>query len=51
MNHRNVETYFPIDEHRMIINEPFQTTENSEKFDVRVNVQGGGTAAKPKPSA
>ena len=35
----------------MIINEPFQTTENSEKFDVRVNVQGGGTAGKPKPSA
>ena len=46
VNHRNVETYFPIDEHRMIINEPFQTTENSEKFDVRVNVQGGGTAGQ-----
>ena len=46
VNHRNVETYFPIDEHRMIINEPFQTTENSEKFDVRVNVQGGGIAGQ-----
>ena len=46
VNHRNVETYFPIDEHRMIMNEPFQTTENSEKFDVRVNVQGGGTAGQ-----
>ena len=46
MNHRNVETYFPIDEHRMIINEPFQVTENAEKFDVRVNVQGGGTAGQ-----
>ena len=46
VNHRNVETYFPIDEHRMIINEPFQTTENSEKFDVRINVQGGGTAGQ-----
>ena len=46
VNHRNVETYFPIDEHRMIINEPFQTTENSEKFDLRVNVQGGGTAGQ-----
>ena len=34
VNHRNVETYFPIDEHRMIINEPFQATENAEKFDV-----------------
>ena len=46
VNHRNVETYFPIDEHRMIINEPFQTTEKSEKFDVRVNVQGGGIAGQ-----
>ena len=25
VNHRNVETYFPIDEHRMIINEPFKS--------------------------
>ena len=41
-----METYFPIDEHRMIINEPFQATENAEKFDVRVNVQGGGTAGQ-----
>ena len=46
VNHRNVETYFPIDEHRMIVNDPFQTTENSEKFDVRVNVQGGGIAGQ-----
>ena len=46
VNHRNVETYFPIDELRMIINEPFQVTENAEKFDVRVNVQGGGTAGQ-----
>ena len=46
VNHRNVETHFPIDEHRMIINEPFQATENAEKFDVRVNVQGGGTAGQ-----
>ena len=46
VNHRNVETYFQIDEHRMIINEPFQATENAEKFDVRVNVQGGGTAGQ-----
>ena len=26
----------------MIINGPFVASENSEKFDVRVNVQGGG---------
>ena len=49
VNHRNVETYFPIDEHRMIINEPFQATENAEKFDVRVNVQAA-QPVRPKPS-
>ena len=46
VNHRNVETYFPIDEHRMIVNDASPTTENSEKFDVRVNVQGGGIAGQ-----
>ena len=30
----------------MIINEPFVASENSEKFDVRVNVQGGGIAGQ-----
>ena len=42
VNRRAVDQYFPIEEHRMIINEPFVVSENSEKFDVRVNVQGGG---------
>ena len=42
VNRRAVEHYFPIEEHRMIINGPFVASENSEKFDVRVNVQGGG---------
>ena len=30
----------------MIINGPFVASENSEKFDVRVNVQGGGIAGQ-----
>ena len=46
VNRRAVDQYFPIEEHRMIINEPFVVSENSEKFDVRVNVQGGGIAGQ-----
>ena len=46
VNRRTIEHYFPIEEHRMIINGPFVASENSEKFDVRVNVQGGGIAGQ-----
>tara|TARA_Y100000588_G_scaffold262372_1_gene276987 strand:- start:486 stop:890 length:405 start_codon:yes stop_codon:yes gene_type:complete len=46
VNHRTAENYFPIDEHRRIINEPFVVTEHAEKFDVRINVNGGGTAGQ-----
>ncbi len=46
VNRRTAENYFPIDEHRMIINEPFTVTENVKKFDVRVNVAGGGAAGQ-----
>jgi len=46
VNRRAAEDYFPIDEHRRIINEPFVVTENAEKFDVRINVGGGGIAGQ-----
>ena len=46
INHRAFESYFPVEEHRMVVNEPFVATENSEKFDVLVNVTGGGQAGQ-----
>ena len=46
VNHRAIEAYFPVEEHRMVANEPFVVTENSEKFDVRGNVSGGGQAGQ-----
>tara|TARA_B100001123_G_scaffold161683_1_gene186538 strand:- start:323 stop:727 length:405 start_codon:yes stop_codon:yes gene_type:complete len=46
VNRRTAENYFPIDEHRRIINEPFTVTEHAEKFDVRINVNGGGIAGQ-----
>jgi len=42
INKRPFENYFPVEEHRLVISEPFVATENADKFDVRVNVHGGG---------
>ena len=39
-------TYFPNDTLRMIIRQPLRLTENAEKFDVLVNVKGGGSAGQ-----
>jgi small subunit ribosomal protein S9 len=30
----------------LIVGEPFEATENTDKFDVRVNVRGGGQAGQ-----
>ena len=46
VNKRPFEAYFPVEEHRMVVNEPFVATENTDKFDVRVNVRGGGQAGQ-----
>ncbi len=46
VNKRPFEAYFPVEEHRLIIGEPFEATENTDKFDVRVNVRGGGQAGQ-----
>ncbi len=41
-----MENYFKNETHRMIIREPFLVTETTGKFDVLVNVSGGGTAGQ-----
>ena len=46
VNKRQFEAYFPVEEHRLIVGEPFVATENTDKFDVRVNVKGGGQAGQ-----
>jgi len=43
INDRPVESFFPQDDLRYIINQPFAVTETEGKFDVKVNVVGGGT--------
>lgn len=43
VNNRALEVYFGRDTNRMVVRQPLALTENSEKFDVYVNVHGGGS--------
>ncbi|MDD4141801.1 MAG: 30S ribosomal protein S9 [Bacteroidales bacterium] len=42
INHRAVEDYFPLSTLRYIVNQPFEVTETEGRFDVNVNLTGGG---------
>ncbi len=42
INKRPVEDYFSSDALKMVIKQPLQLTEASEKFDVMANIRGGG---------
>lgn len=42
INNRPLENYFPLESLRMIALQPLTTTESTSKYDVRVNVRGGG---------
>ena len=42
VNGRPLENYFLVDSQRMLVMQPLQVTETAAKFDVRVNVSGGG---------
>jgi small subunit ribosomal protein S9 len=46
VNHRAFDVYFPNETLRMIIRQPMQLTETANKFDVLVNVAGGGPAGQ-----
>lgn len=46
VNKRPIENYFPNETHRMIIRQPLQLTDTAVKFDIYVNVEGGGTAGQ-----
>jgi small subunit ribosomal protein S9 len=46
VNKRDFDTYFPNEALRMIIRQPLRLTESAEKFDILVNVDGGGTAGQ-----
>jgi small subunit ribosomal protein S9 len=42
INNRPLENYFPTDDLRSIATRPLSATATATKYDVRVNVQGGG---------
>ena len=42
VNGRTMEAYFVVDSQRLLVMQPLVATESGAKFDVRVNVQGGG---------
>ena len=46
VNRRAFDEYFPNEALRMIIRQPLSLTDNIGKFDILVNVDGGGTAGQ-----
>ena len=46
VNGRTIDDYFPIEIHKMIVRQPLTLTENVEKFDANVTVEGGGASGQ-----
>ena len=46
VNRKPFERYFPNETPRMIIRQPLQLTETANKFDLVINVAGGGPAGQ-----
>ena len=42
INRRQLEDYFASDTLKMVIKQPLQLTETSDKFDIYANINGGG---------
>jgi small subunit ribosomal protein S9 len=42
INGRPFENYFPTETLRMVVNQPIEVAAAAGKYDIRVNVQGGG---------
>ena len=46
VNKKPFDTYFPNETLRMIIRQPLQLTETATKFDILINVSGGGPSGQ-----
>ena len=46
VNKRNFDDYFTRDSLKMLIKQPFELTGNANKFDLYVNVSGGGVSGQ-----
>ncbi|MEM9022989.1 MAG: 30S ribosomal protein S9 [Bacteroidota bacterium] len=46
VNGREYKEYFPVPEYQLRLTQPFQLTDNEGKYDVKVNVGGGGVSSQ-----
>ena len=46
INKRDIDEYFGLETLKVIVRQPLVATENTDKFDVLVNVHGGGTTGQ-----
>jgi small subunit ribosomal protein S9 len=46
VNGRTFETYFPMEALRVLATQPLTVTESTSKFDVSINVRGGGPSGQ-----
>lgn len=46
INDRDIKAYFPSEVLQTIVNQPFQTLDQMGKYDVKVNVRGGGISGQ-----
>ena len=46
INKRDMDQYFGLDTLKLIVRQPLEATSTSEKYDVIVNVHGGGTTGQ-----
>ena len=46
VNNRSIEEYFGRETSRMVVRQPLETVEMPEKFDIKVNVSGGGPSGQ-----
>ena len=46
INGRGIDNYFGLETLKMVVRQPLAATETADKFDVLVNVHGGGTTGQ-----
>ena len=46
INRRKFEKYFPIEEYRIYVKQPLVVTDNLDKYDIYVNLKGGGLSGQ-----
>ena len=46
INNRPLKDYFPLSTNRYIINQPLNLLNVADKYDIKINVKGGGTSGQ-----